>query len=32
VTHCETAAPWKFGVRALINNLTQRGLLTGNAI
>jgi len=32
VTHCESAAPWKFGVRALINNLNQRGLLTGNAI
>ncbi len=32
VTHSETAAPWKFGVRALVNNLNQRGLLTSNAI
>lgn len=32
VTHCETAAPWKFGVRALVNNLSRRGLLSGHAI
>ncbi|HEX5737699.1 MAG TPA: fumarylacetoacetate hydrolase family protein, partial [Hydrogenophaga sp.] len=27
VTHSETAAPWRFGLRAFINNLAQRGLL-----
>ncbi|MDP3230478.1 MAG: fumarylacetoacetate hydrolase family protein [Acidovorax sp.] len=27
VTHSETAAPWQFGLRAFISNLTQRGLL-----
>ena len=29
VRHCENAAPWQFGLRALINNLAARGLLTG---
>ena len=29
VTHSETAAPWRFGLRAFINNLAQRGLLRG---
>jgi fumarylacetoacetate (FAA) hydrolase family protein len=27
VTHSELAAPWRFGVRALMDNLAQRGLL-----
>jgi fumarylacetoacetate (FAA) hydrolase family protein len=27
VTHAETAPPWHFGVRALMRNLAQRGLL-----
>lgn len=27
VTHCETAPPWRFGLRALIGNLAGRGLL-----
>jgi len=27
VTHCETAPPWRFGLRAFINNLSERGLL-----
>jgi fumarylacetoacetate (FAA) hydrolase family protein len=27
VRHCEDAAPWQFGLRALINNLAARGLL-----
>ncbi|MEO8154401.1 MAG: fumarylacetoacetate hydrolase family protein [Rhizobacter sp.] len=29
VTHSETAAPWRFGLRALIGNLAARGLLQG---
>jgi fumarylacetoacetate (FAA) hydrolase family protein len=28
VGHCETVAPWRFGLRALFNNLAARGLLT----
>ncbi|RMI42857.1 fumarylacetoacetate hydrolase family protein [Streptomyces triticirhizae] len=28
VTHSETAEPWTFGVRALMSNLAERGLLT----
>jgi fumarylacetoacetate (FAA) hydrolase family protein len=27
VTHSETAPPWRFGLRALVNNLSARGLL-----
>lgn len=27
VVHCETAAPWNFGIRAFINNLAARDLL-----
>ena len=27
VTHSERAAPWRFGIRALIENLSRRGLL-----
>ena len=27
VRHCNDAAPWTFGVRALVNNLAARGLL-----
>ena len=27
VTHSESAAPWRFGIRALIENLARRGLL-----
>ncbi|WP_233217881.1 fumarylacetoacetate hydrolase family protein [Roseateles chitinivorans] len=29
VTYCEAAAPWRFGLRALIGNLADRGLLQG---
>jgi fumarylacetoacetate (FAA) hydrolase family protein len=29
VVHCEQAAPWKFGLRAFIQNLASRGLLGG---
>ena len=29
VTHCETAPPWRFGLRALMGNLAERGLLAG---
>lgn len=29
VTHCEAAPPWRFGLRALIGNLADRGLLKG---
>lgn len=29
VTHCETAPPWRFGLRAFIDNLAGRGLLAG---
>jgi len=32
VTHSETAAPWRFGLRAFISNLTQRGLLRDAAL
>ncbi len=32
VTHSETAAPWRFGLRAFISNLAQRGLLQGSAL
>lgn len=32
VTHSETAAPWQFGLRAFISNLTQRGLLRDAAL
>ncbi|MBJ7536558.1 fumarylacetoacetate hydrolase family protein [Marinomonas transparens] len=28
VTHSSTAKPWEFGIRSLIHNLAQRGLLT----
>ena len=27
VSHCETVAPWQFGLRAFFNNLAARGLL-----
>lgn len=30
VTHCETAPPWRFGLRALMGNLAERGLLAGS--
>jgi fumarylacetoacetate (FAA) hydrolase family protein len=29
VCHCGDAAPWQFGLRAFINNLALRGLLSG---
>lgn len=29
VTHCETAPPWRFGLRAFIGSLAERGLLQG---
>jgi fumarylacetoacetate (FAA) hydrolase family protein len=29
VTHCEAAPPWRFGLRAFIGNLAERGLLHG---
>jgi fumarylacetoacetate (FAA) hydrolase family protein len=29
VCHCADAAPWQFGLRAFINNLAARGLLSG---
>ncbi|QFZ84787.1 fumarylacetoacetate hydrolase [Variovorax paradoxus] len=29
VTHCEAAPPWRFGLRAFIGNLAERGLLQG---
>ena len=29
VTFCETAPPWRFGLRAFISNLAERGLLQG---
>jgi fumarylacetoacetate (FAA) hydrolase family protein len=32
VRHCETAAPWQFGLRALFNNLAARGLLGGTSL
>ena len=28
VTHCEAAPPWQFGLRAFIDNLARRGLLS----
>ncbi len=32
VTHSETAAPWRYGLRAFMGNLAQRGLLQGAAL
>ena len=32
VAHSEVAAPWRFGLRAFISNLTQRGLLRDAAL
>ncbi|WP_367846570.1 fumarylacetoacetate hydrolase family protein [Rhodoferax sp. WC2427] len=32
VTHCETAPPWRFGLRAFMGNLAARGLLGGTAL
>nr|WP_315428222.1 fumarylacetoacetate hydrolase family protein [uncultured Albidiferax sp.] len=32
VAHSETAAPWRFGLRAFISNLAQRGLLQGHPL
>ncbi|NUZ04642.1 fumarylacetoacetate hydrolase family protein [Schlegelella sp. ID0723] len=32
VTHCETAPPWRFGLRAFIGNLAARGLLRGERL
>ncbi|MEH3086618.1 MAG: fumarylacetoacetate hydrolase family protein [Xylophilus ampelinus] len=32
VTHSETAPPWRFGLRALVNNLGARGLLDGRSL
>lgn len=32
VTHSETAAPWRFGLRAFMGNLAARGLLNGTAL
>jgi fumarylacetoacetate (FAA) hydrolase family protein len=32
VTHSETADPWRFGLRAFISNLMQRGLLSGTTL
>ncbi|WP_019572664.1 fumarylacetoacetate hydrolase family protein [Curvibacter lanceolatus] len=32
VAHSETAAPWRFGLRAFIANLAARGLLQGRAL
>jgi fumarylacetoacetate (FAA) hydrolase family protein len=32
VTHSETAPPWRFGLRAFIGNLAQRGLLHSAAL
>ncbi len=29
VTHCESAPPWRFGLRAFVSNLAERGLLQG---
>jgi fumarylacetoacetate (FAA) hydrolase family protein len=29
VAHCEAALPWRFGLRALMGNLAERGLLQG---
>ena len=32
VRHCGDAAPWQFGLRAFINNLAARGLLSGGGL
>jgi len=32
VTHSEAAAPWRYGLRAFMANLAQRGLLQGTAL
>jgi fumarylacetoacetate (FAA) hydrolase family protein len=32
VTHSEAAPPWRFGLRALIGNLAERGLLQGTPL
>ncbi|MDD0808950.1 fumarylacetoacetate hydrolase family protein [Curvibacter sp. RS43] len=32
VTHSESAEPWRFGLRAFISNLAQRGLLADRAL
>jgi fumarylacetoacetate (FAA) hydrolase family protein len=32
VTHCEAAPPWRFGLRAFIGNLAERGLLQGGRL
>jgi len=32
VQHCQQAAPWHFGLRAFINNLAARGLLSDNGV
>ncbi len=32
VTHSETTAPWRFGLRAFIRNLSERGLLQHSTI
>ena len=32
VTHSETAAPWRFGLRAFMANLAARGLLQGTTL
>ena len=32
VTHCETAPPWRFGLRDFIRNLAERGLLQGTRL
>ena len=32
VTHSETTAPWRFGLRAFISNLAERGLLRGASL
>jgi fumarylacetoacetate (FAA) hydrolase family protein len=32
VAHSEAAAPWRFGLRAFMANLAQRGLLHGTAL
>ena len=32
VTYCDSAAPWRFGLRAFIANLAARGLLQGRAL
>ncbi|MCE4554647.1 fumarylacetoacetate hydrolase family protein [Pelomonas cellulosilytica] len=32
VTHSETAPPWRFGLRAFIGNLAERGLLQGTKL